>query len=301
VVQFNAFQPLKLVTGQGRSVSPVTGNISLYGKFDGYGEDFGIALNGTADFNRTFIIGTGTSGPFSGTIVKSFDEPAISADGNSVMKMALTGTGVTAGNDSAIVRTGTGGSDTYIYSLRTGGAATDGTGGATSWVYSKFSDPVINDNDDIAFIAGLKTDAAAGVTPASDSGIWSNWNGALELVARTGQPAPGASGTFSAFTQLVLPDLDGPFFEARLSGVAKTENLGLWNAGAGQSLTLVIATGQQLSVHGNVKTVKSFSVFPIVPYCGGQSRSFSTTGRRAIFSVTFTDKSWAIYAWPPTG
>src|SRR5581483_6661941 len=131
----------------------------------------------------------------------------------------------------------------------------------------------------------------------SDSGIWSNWNGRLELVARTGQPAPGTSGTFAAFTQLVLPDF-GPFFEAKLSGVAKTGNLGLWDAGTGQSLTLVIATGQQLSVHGNVKTVKSFSIFPVVPYCGDQNRSFSPAGIRAIFSVTFTDKTWAIYEWP---
>ena len=299
--QFNLFQSLKLVDGQGRSLSPENGNVSIYGDLGDNKESFGLALNGTAGFNGGVVLSAGGTAPFAGTKIKSFDEPAISTDASAVMKMTLTGTGVTAANDSAIVETGSEGSATYITDLRTGSTATDGTGGATDWVYTKFSDPVINNNDDIAFIGTLKTSSTTGVTTANDSGIWSNWNGTLELVARTGEAAPGTTGTFAAFTQLVLPDLNGPYFVAKLSGVHASANTGLWNVSGAQDSRLIVQTGQQLSVHGTAKTVKSFTIFPVVPYTGGQTRSFDPASRRCVFEVTFTDKTWAIYMWPAVG
>jgi len=295
---FNALQPLNFVDGQGRSISSVNGNVVIDGKLSEPIEQAGVILNGDTGYDRFVSFQAGGDSPYNNIEIKSFDEPAISADASQAVKMTLKGPGVTAGNDSAIALSDTGGADSFVLSIRTRDTATDVDGNATNLIYTRFGDPVINNLDSIAFIGTLKVDHANGVTASNNSGIWSNWNGTMEEVARTGDAAPNTSGTFSAFKQLVLPDDNGPIFEARLSGVPSSANTGVWQATSGQILASIIVTGQNLEVHGVTKTVKSFSIFPVVPYCGDQSR-FDPASRRVVFQVTFTDKTWAIFNWPP--
>jgi hypothetical protein len=116
-----------------------------------------------------------------------------------------------------------------------------GTGGAT---YASFGNPIINTGDNIAFQALLNK--ATGVVAASnDSGIWAGAAGALQLIARTGQPA---TGTLSPSNFLVLNDpVINSGNEVAFRGVTTgptATNSGIWTS-TGGALTLVAQTGTQ--------------------------------------------------------
>src|SRR5205807_1163884 len=123
--------------------------------------------------------------------------------------------------------------------LRTGDPAPDATGLSISGSFAKISDPVLNNNNRIAFIGTLKTSGTS-ITSKSDVGIWSDWDGTMKRIVREGDTAPGGyGGKFSAFTQLVLPDDGGPIFLATLSGVPKTQSTGVWAVAPDETLTKI--------------------------------------------------------------
>ncbi len=114
---------------------------------------------------------------------------------------------------------------------------------------STFSDllqPIINQDGEIAFLGVLD-----GIAPPF--GIWAGVPGDISLVALTGDTAPGTSATFSDFQHLVLNDLGTIAFLATIegSGVTAANNQGLWAQSAGGPLTLLMRTGQGLTINGN--------------------------------------------------
>jgi len=170
------------------------------------------------------------------------------------------------------------------------GQAAPDCGGA---LFSTFEDPVLNNNDQIAFIGSLQT-ARNLVTARTASGIWTNTSGTMSLVARIGSSAPGTSGLFSEFHQIVLPDMGGPIFLAKLTGVKSTVNTGVWCVDSDGQTHLLIQTGDVVDVHGVSKVITSFSIFNACPQVAGQSRSFDASTRTIVFIATFRDNTWAI-------
>ena len=214
---------------------------------------------------------------------------AINAAGNVALRVATS-----SGGGIGLITGGT-----YNSVAAVGAAAPDMTGTASVGTFTKLSDPVLNANSAIAFIGTLKTERAD-ITASNDSGIWCNTSGTLQLIARKGSIAPGSGGTYSAFTQVVLPDVAGPIFCAKLSGVPASQNTGLWAVTGSNGIQPVIITGQQLpftsgTAAPTLKTVKSISIFQQPPLASGQSRGVDTSTANLVCQATFTDATWAIY------
>jgi hypothetical protein len=119
-------------------------------------------------------------------------------------------------------------------------------------VFSVFGNPAINGLDHEAFQSTVTGSAGSGVTVANNSGIWagSGANGRI-LVARTGTPAPGYSGspgspgTFATLSDPVYADDDSVAFLGKLvqsSTVGPGNYIGIWATTSG-SLTLVARAG----------------------------------------------------------
>jgi len=220
--------------------------------------------------------------------IKALGEPTVNANTSVAFHADLIGAGVTGLNNQAIELV-TGSTQGIV--VRTGTFAPDVSGSNSTFVYKKLSDPVLNNNDHLAFLATLKT-GAGGATGATDTGIWSDWDGTMKLIARKGDPAPGGvGGTFSSFKQLVLPDVGGPIFLATLGGVPAVQNTGIWAVAPDGTLTMVVKTGATL----DNKTVKSIIVFPLAQGAIGQSRSFDASTGKIVYQANFTDGSWGIY------
>ncbi len=129
--------------------------------------------------------------------------------------------------------------------VATSGGIAAGTGSAT---FLTFSNPAINDGDQVAFESSLK---GGDTTTRNAGGIWTgDSTGTLQLIARLGQVAPGtgSSAVFTAFNDPVDNVNDVVAFRATLSvgtGAATAANdIGLWRSASG-SLTLAARIGTQ--------------------------------------------------------
>lgn len=133
--------------------------------------------------------------------------------------------------------------------------------------FSNTDGPVINDSGDTAFAALLRT-GSGGVTVTNRIGLWSESNGTLGLVTRTGDVAPGTP------SGVVFNDLNTPHFnnsgqlafvgDLREGGVTNSNDGGIWKGAAG-TLSLVAREGSQApgtpsgAVYGNSQGLGSFT------------------------------------------
>jgi len=175
----------------------------------------------------------GTSGNFTG-----FNSPVLNTSGQIAFSGSLTGSGVNDSNDIGIWSTGGG---TLALVARAG----DGAPG-TSANFSDFDTGIFrlafNDAGQTAFLGIL---SGTGLNSNNRSGIWSERNGPLALVARAGNRAPGTSANFSGFPSTpVLNGAGQTAFRGRLIGlgVNRFNNDGIWSEG-GNSLALVAREG----------------------------------------------------------
>lgn len=112
------------------------------------------------------------------------------------------------------------------------GEAAPETGGALFKDFYLRAAP-INDDGVIAFTHGLE---GHGVTTANNAGIWSNTTGALALIVRKGDVAPGAGGSlFSDLGRVLLNNSGDIAFYAL---VTSPSNGSLWTNAAG-TLTII--------------------------------------------------------------
>jgi hypothetical protein len=113
---------------------------------------------------------------------------------------------------------------------RTGSAAPDTPTGTT---FTGFFQPELDNVGRVAFRA---TVGGVGVDTSNSSGIWSEANGTLRLLARTGEQAPGAPAqtTFSSFGEMHAQDSGAVVFRATVAtpGVDSTKT-GIWSANSG--------------------------------------------------------------------
>jgi hypothetical protein len=184
--------------------------------------------------------------------------------------------------------------------VRTGTAA-PGTKGA---LFSALSDPVYNNNNAVAFKGTLKSgigDATTHSTPKNNVGIWSNDGGALHLVARQGNQAPGMDSdvVFSSFTQFALPDQGGATNTGGVvllagvsgKGITSRNNQGIWAVNTAGTLQLIQKEGDAI----NGKTITALTFLSSVNSEEGQTRSFAQSTGDILYKATFADGSWGIY------
>ena len=155
---------------------------------------------------------------------------------------------------------------------------------------------MLNDAGQIAFRGHL---TGAGVNAANNLGIWLDRSGALELVARTGNPAPGtASGV--RFSDLSLPTLNGAgqtAFRASLTGfgVTSSNNLGIWATDSNGALQLIARTGSPLEVApGEFRTIGELAFVGITGNSDGRASGFNNLGQ-LVFWARFTDGSQGVF------
>ena len=277
VQSLNAFGPLTFVQGQSRSFDSVGGNAALIGEIDPlFKGNITLALSGVSGFTTSTVAQLGETGGSLGTAtIKSLGEPVV----NSKSTVAFLA-GVTGGDNKDLI------------CLVSGSNLSDVT--PTGQIFTKLSDPVLNNHDHVAFLGTTK----AGANP-STTGIWSDWDGTMKQVVKAGDTAPGGfGGKFAAFTQIVLPDVGGPIFLATLSGVPKSQSTGLWAIASDETLTPIVVTGDTtntLDFHGVAETVKSLSIFQTAPGVRGVSRSFDASTGNLVFKAGFTDGLWGMY------
>lgn len=222
---------------------------------------------------------------------KTFGLPAtgVSGFGYSVLGTLNTMTGVTALNSTALVYSSSG--STFSLLARQGDPATPVD---PNTAYSLLSDPVGNSFGETAFLATLKAIPGKGakVTAANNRALIFGTPGSLDLVARTGDKAPDASGaasasSFSSFVSVALAagKPAAPIFVARLTGgvTAKT-NLGVWGVDSLGSVRRLLKTGDKLGT----QTVSNITLLKAVPGAFAAPRSFNAKGG-VVMLVNFTD------------
>jgi len=186
----------------------------------------------------------GTAGTFSQIyfVTTGPAAPALNNDGKTVFTATMNSGvgGVTAVDDTGAWSEATG---SLALAGREGSAAPGGPAGA---LFRRLDNPVINDNGRQAF-HGLLREDVAGVTLASNEAIWSNGGGALGMIAREGNDAPGTPAGV-AFNTLLDPTINTAgqaAFQGTLkgSGVTASNDKGIW-AQQGGTLGLVARSGE---------------------------------------------------------
>jgi hypothetical protein len=230
----------------------------------------------------------------------AFGFPALNSQGHTAFVATITGTGVTA-----LTRTAVWADEGTVPKMcvARAGMAAPGVYGAT---FSAFCDPVYNNNDLVAFAATL---TGAGIARPNSMGIWSDYpNGFLSLVAQAGQPAPGcgSGAVFTSFSEIALPDQGGVVFLAALgnypvgspvrsnsSPISTSNDQGIFAVDTSGALQLIVQLGTFHPVTG--KLITALSVLPILPYDGGQTRSFNQSTGDIVYRATFKDGTSGIF------
>lgn len=183
--------------------------------------------------------------------------PIINDAGQVVFQSVMTGPGIDATNDRSVWIADGG---TLELLVREGDVA-PGTDGIE--FYSGFEPLLLNNNGDVAFSGNLSGYGA---------GIWTYQGGALELVARRSDIAPGTGGaTFGSVPSLsrnmVMNDSGAIIFQSYLEGdgINSTNNSGLWSYADGE-LELVVRVGD--AVPGMPDTVYSSASIPRINQAG---------------------------------
>ena len=158
-------------------------------------------------------------------------------------------------------------------------------------VISSFTDPVINNNGDAAFIGYtlattpvISTNGGISNSITRAGTIYLSLQGSTNpiRVASVGAPAPGTSGNFTSFSNIALPDVGGVIFV----GMVGT-NQGVWVQNSDASVQLVALRGQSIMVGGTNKVISSFNLmnygYP------GVTRSYSQETGTITYRAYFTD------------
>jgi hypothetical protein len=223
---------------------------------------------------------------------KTFGLPSVGTGGSNFAALgaAVPGEGdVSKSDDNALVFSSNGAAFTVF--AREGDDA-PGAGGAT---FSSFLDPLSNAAGEVAFLASLKGKSVKG---SNRTGLWWGTPANVQLVARTGDVAPGPDGEESEaeFDSLISTALPGgagagPLFVAKVGGkgVNKKNNIGVWGVDSSGLVRQVLRTGSTIGA----QTVSRLTLLQPVRGALGAGRSYNATGGVAVL-VGFTDKTEAI-------
>ncbi|MHA3775569.1 DUF7453 family protein [Verrucomicrobiota bacterium sgz303538] len=209
----------------------------------------------------------------------------------SVFKAALKGAGTSAADNAALV----GASADGLSILVRKGEEADAVRAPGALIKTFASEPVASE----AGYAAVVTLSGEEISKPRDTALFWRGNGFNGLLAREGDPAPGADGAlYGSFVSVALPDgATGPIFVAKLLSaktgpagrVTARNDLGLWAADTAGVARLLLREGDLL----DGKTIASFVALPVVLSSAAQARSYNDAGTIAV-RVTFSDGSQAI-------
>lgn len=257
--------------------------------------------------NLTLIAREGDTAPGVGSSVNwgSFDSNgalSINSHGQTAFRarLSLNSPGINGLNNGGVWSEG-GGNGLEL--IARGGDQAPGTPTGVNFDFNPFDQTIaLNDNGHTAFIAHLQG-AEVG------HGIWSEGGGnGLELVARTGQPAPGTESdvTFDAFVgaTVVLNNNGQTAFWANLvgPGVDSTNNndSGIWAQDSAGNLQLIAREGDLLDVSDDplAPDLRTISVLSWpngnTGNSDGRPSGFNDLGQLA-FVARFTDGSEGVF------
>lgn len=247
--------------------------------------DFGNAATILAD---TGVSGTG--GPaITGATFASLGLPAVNSAAHSAMLAKLTvATGIST-NATAQGVFFDGGAGTFEAVARLGSLA-----GRTRAKFSVLKDPVLADDDGLAFFATLAGLTVSG--PSTQTLWWRPPGGVLTLLAQGGKrPGPDLPSTaqWESFSSLGIAAGRGPVFVGKmivgLGGVTTANADGVWATDFSGAPRLLFRTG--MKVGG--KTLKKFTVLKAAVGSVGVTRSINNV-QEVVWQATFTDGSTAI-------
>jgi hypothetical protein len=159
--------------------------------------------------------------------------------------------------------------------------------------FSSFNSPKLADGGHTAFVAGLANDAVLGITPANNSGLWSDANGNLQLVARAGTQAPGMpmGAVFSTFTggrsnvDFALNSSGHAAFINNVveGGTSVTGTRGLWAQNQNGNLRLAVREGDMFQVApGDLRMVTGIGFQSLSAGGEGLARGFNDNHQLAV-------------------
>ncbi len=163
---------------------------------------------------------------------------ATNVNGQTAFRGRLGGPGVDATNYMGIWSGGVG----SLWVVARAGNHAPGT--EQEVVFDGFTDnPIINQSGQVAFSASLTAPEELEIIDDTNSaGIWAERSGSLDLIARTGNPAPGTSAVFADyFSSVRFNHYEQVVFNARLSGegVDETNDEGIWSSSTVADVLLV--------------------------------------------------------------
>jgi hypothetical protein len=159
--------------------------------------------------------------------------------------------------------------------------------------------PVLNDVDRVLFRGSLAT--GGDVTTANDTGLWSDTSGALQLVIREGDVAPGTSsgvlfGQFDTNSHVLNADNQIAFL-GRLTGtdVTTANDVGIWATDSTGEIQLIAREGNPLEVSpGDTRTIKELMFFSGTGNADSRPSGFNDAGQLAYWA-RFTDNSEGLF------
>ena len=268
--------------------------VSAAGTFTGPEESFT-----TLGFDVSEVAATGQIAPSTAFEFASLGNAAVNEQDGAAFHATLAGAVATS---NAGIWANQGDSDSSAPALiaQTGSIAPDANGNPSGAVFATLTDPVYNNNADVAFGGTLKV-ATGLVTTATENGVWAtNGSSTPNLLAREGSPAPlpGGTANFATFTALGLSDNGGAIFLATLSGgsptVTAANNVSVWEGATAGALTLMLRNGEVVNTSLGSKTIASFKFLSAETVVNGQTRGFGPTTGHLAANATYTDKTTGI-------
>jgi arylsulfatase A len=230
-------------------------------------------------------IAPGTSSQF-----QSFLGPTINSRGDLAFLGIVAGADTTSENTTGIWADSAG---TLQLVVRRGELAP-----GTTARFAGFNQPLINGEGRITFAGTL---VGEGVNGTNNSGIWSEGETALSLVARRGDQAPGTLAQFAALNDPVANSRGQIAFAANLSGagVNSGNDRAIWATDINGQLQIIVREGDQVNVgddllNPDIRTVSTFQFFGNSGGQDGRPNGFNDAGQLA-FQLNFTDGSQAIF------
>ena len=224
------------------SIHPA-GHMAVLARIDGAGVDISSDEVIWADMPSGVGIvareGDQAPGMPNGVKFEFLGEPALNSTGQIAFDGSMSGRGHGPGTDRGIW-TGTPGSLALVASV---GGQAPGTPSGVTFDWVGWDTPILNAAGQTAFSGTL---TGPGVDATNYSGIWYGNAGALSLVARDGEPAPGfpAGVHLGDMFDPVLNGAGQMAFPARLQGdgIDNSNNSAIWSVDSG-SMSLVAREG----------------------------------------------------------
>lgn len=258
--------------------------------------DTGFWSERSGNLELTYREGMQAPGAVSGVKFFSFGGfPYTNANGRYSDQHTLTGGDVTGifDNGRGIYNDASG----ELKEIARGGQPAPGTAAGT--LFGFLSPPSFNDAGQSSFFGNLRN-AANSIPVTANEGIWSDANGALELIVREGDVAPGIdSGAVVGPIDLhayrpTLNNAGQSAFPLKLlqgvGGVTAGTDTGYWAQDMTGTLRLIVREGDLLTVApGDVRTIASFGL-------NGDARGFRFDDLgNLMFRANFTDGSQGLF------